>query len=172
MSRVESALAKVGIASAVAVLILVRTRRVPREQMGFVKPSLSLSLLFVAVYLGWMLASNAVLNWRGAWNWQPWLDAPLLASVLRVLAVGIIGPIAEELIFRGFLYGRLLKYLGTALTILVTAAGWAALHYMYDWPVMGVIFVDGILLGLARWRTRSVFPPMVMHALYNLYAIW
>jgi membrane protease YdiL (CAAX protease family) len=40
------------------------------------------------------------------------------------------------------------------------------------WAVILVIVVDGILLGLARWKTRSVSPPMVMHALYNLYAIW
>jgi len=39
-------------------------------------------------------------------------------------------------------------------------------------PVIGVIFVDGLLLGLARWKTRSLFPPIVMHMLYNLYAIW
>jgi membrane protease YdiL (CAAX protease family) len=38
--------------------------------------------------------------------------------------------------------------------------------------VIAIIVVDGILLGLARWRTGSVFVPIVMHALYNLYAIW
>ncbi|MDB5721623.1 MAG: hypothetical protein JWP15_2241, partial [Alphaproteobacteria bacterium] len=31
---------------------------------------------------------------------------------------------------------------------------------------------DGLLLGLARWRTGSVLPPILMHISYNLYAIW
>jgi len=92
--------------------------------------------------------------------------------VLRVLAVGVLGPIAEELIFRGWFFGVLLKRVSPAVTILLTAAGWAALHYAYGVAVLGVILVDGLLLGLARWKTRSVYPPIVMHMLYNLYAIW
>ena len=38
--------------------------------------------------------------------------------------------------------------------------------------MIAIIFVDGLILGLARWRTRSVFAPAAMHMLYNLYAIW
>jgi hypothetical protein len=76
------------------------------------------------------------------------------------------------LLFRGFLFGWLQPRIGTAFTIAATAASWAVLHYEYSWQVIMVIVVDGILLGLARWRTRSVITPIVMHMLYNLYAIW
>lgn len=62
--------------------------------------------------------------------------------------------------------------MGAGPAIIATAVGWALLHYSYTWTVIGVIIVDGLILGLARLRTRSVFPPIVMHALYNLYAIW
>lgn len=172
MSSIGSAALKVAIAGGAVAVVLLKTRRLPREQMGFVRPPVLPSLLFIAAYLGWMLATDAVIHWRGPWNWQPWIDAPLAASAMRVLAVCFLGPTAEELIFRGFGFGFLQPRIGTTLTVVVTAAAWAALHYSYGWAVLFVILVDGILLGLARWKTRSVFPPIVMHMLYNLYAIW
>ena len=172
MNPVESAALKVALAGGAIVLVLVRTRKLPREELGIVRPPLPLSLLFLAIYLAWMLGSDAVLHWRGAWDWRPWIAAPIAASAMRVLAVGILGPIAEELIFRGWFFGVLLKRVGAIIAIFTTAVGWAMLHYSYSWAVIGVIVVDGLLLGLTRWKTRSVFPPIVMHALYNLYAVW
>lgn len=172
MGPIESAAIKVAVAGGISLVVLFRTRNVPREELGIVRPPFLLSALLVLVYLGWMFASDAAIHWRGPWDWRPWLAAPLVASAMRVLAVGILGPIAEELVFRGWFFGLLLKRVGPALTIAVTAVGWALLHYTYTWTVVAVIVVDGLLLGIARLKTRSVFPPMVMHALYNLYAIW
>ena len=172
MSPIESAAVKAGIAAAAIVLVLARTRKLPREELGFVRPSLLPALAILGLYLAWMLGTDLVLGWRGPWDFAPWLAAPLLASILRVLAVGFLGPIAEELIFRGWFLGALQKKVGPAIAILATAAGWTALHYSYGLAVLGVILVDGLLLGLARWRTKSVYPPIVMHMIYNLYAIW
>ena len=172
MEPIVSAATKVGIAAAVIILVLFRTREIPRDRLGLVRPPIALSLLFVAIYLLWMVASNAAINWRGPWEFAPWLAAPPLASAMRLLAVCLLGPIAEELIFRGWFFGLLLDRFGAAIAIVATALGWALLHYAYSWPVILVIIVDGILLGAARWRTRSVFVPIVMHALYNLYAVW
>jgi len=172
VSPIASAATKVAISGAVTCVVLFRTRSVPRDELGLVRPPVGLSLLFLAIYLAWMFASDTVLHWRGPWDWRPWVEAPLPASAMRVLAVCLLGPIAEELIFRGWFFGLVQKRFGTAPTILVTAVGWALLHFSYSWRVILVIAVDGILLGVARWRTGSVFAPIVMHALYNLYAIW
>jgi membrane protease YdiL (CAAX protease family) len=173
MTPIESALVKAAVAGAAIVLVLVKTKNMSREDLGLVRPrALPLTLAIMLLYFGWMLGTNALLGWRGPWDWTPWLAAPLLASVLRVLAVGILGPIAEELIFRGWFFGLLGKRIGVAATLLLTAAGWTLLHYDYGWAVLGVILVDGLLLGLARLVSRSVYPPIVMHILYNLYAVW
>ena len=172
MSPVAAGAVKAGVAGAVVAIILFRTRKLPAAEMGFARPPLQAALLFLAIYRAWMFGTDAVLHWRGPWDWGPWIAAPLLASALRVLAVCVLGPTGEELLFRGWLFGFLLRRIGTAATIVVTAAAWAVLHYTYSLPVIGVIFVDGLLLGLARWKTRSLFPPIVMHMLYNLYAIW
>lgn len=172
MGPIQSAALKVALAAAAIILLLVRTRKVGREELGILAPPPWASVLFVAAYLAWMFGSDALFQWRGPCDWQPWVKAPLAASAMRVLAVGILGPVAEELIFRGWFFGILQKRVGAGLAIIATAVGWALLHYSYTWTVIGVIIVDGLILGLARLRTRSVFPPIVMHALYNLYAIW
>jgi membrane protease YdiL (CAAX protease family) len=172
MSPIASAAVKAGVAAAAIVLVLARTRAVPRDELGFVRPPLLPSFLILAVYLAWMLGTDAAIHWRGPWDFRPWLAAPLLASILRVAAVGLLGPIAEELIFRGWFFGVVQKRAGAVAAILLTAAGWSVLHYAYGLMVVGVILVDGLLLGLARWRTGSVYPPIVMHIVYNLYAIW
>ncbi len=173
MSPIESALVKAAVSGAAIALVLFKTKHMTRDDLGLVRPvRLPLTLGIIALYLGWMLGTNALMGWRGPWDWTPWLAAPLLASALRVLAVGILGPIAEELIFRGWFFGLLKPRIGVATTLLLTSAGWAVLHWDYGWAVIGVILVDGLLLGLARLTSRSVYPPIVMHMLYNLYAVW
>lgn len=172
MSSIGSAFIKVALSAGVIGLVLYRTRKVAREELGCVRPSLVPAAMFVILYLGWMLASDAAIHWRGPWDFRPWLAAPFLAGAMRVIAVAMLGPAAEELIFRGWIFGALAKRVGIPLTIALTALGWASLHYAYPWQVIVVIAVDGILLGLARWKTRSVYVPIVMHALYNLYAVW
>ncbi len=173
MSPIESALVKAAVAGAAIAVVLFRTKQMSRDDLGLVRPArLPPTLAIMLLYFGWMLGTNALTGWRGPWDWTPWLAAPLLASVLRVLAVGILGPIAEELIFRGWFFGLLKARIGVAATIAPTAIGWTALHYTYSWTVLGVILVDGVLLGLARLASRSVFPPIVMHIIYNLYAVW
>jgi len=95
---------------------------------------------------------------------------PLAAAVL-----GIGAPLSEELLFRGLLYSSLRTRWSAVPSILVTAVLFAYLHEPYR------IFTDprafplpilylGIVLGLARERTSSVVPGMVMHALNNALA--
>jgi len=165
MTPIESALVKAAVAGAAIALVLFKTKHLSRADMGLVRPvRLPLTFGIMLLYFGWMLGTNALLGWRGPWDWTPWLAAPLLA--------GFLGPIAEELIFRGWFFALLKPKVGVAATLLLTSAGWALLHYDYSWAVIGVILVDGLLLGLARLTSRSVWPPIAMHIIYNLYAIW
>jgi membrane protease YdiL (CAAX protease family) len=175
VSAIVSAATKVAISGGVVALILFRMSRAKDRDLGWfgiVRPELLPTAIFAVVYLGWMLASDQAIHWRGPWDFRPWQSAPLLASAMRVLAVCLLGPMAEELLFRGVIFSWLKERIPLTLTIVLTAVGWALLHWSYSWAVIGVIVIDGILLGAARARTGSVVPPIIMHALYNLYAIW
>jgi membrane protease YdiL (CAAX protease family) len=46
------------------------------------------------------------------------------------------------------------------------------LHLEYSWQVDTFIMIDGLMLGAAMLSTRSIFVPMILHILWNLYAAW
>jgi hypothetical protein len=92
--------------------------------------------------------------------------APLLWVVLLVVA-----PISEEVLFRGFLFeGLAQSRVGSVGAIGLSSALWAGIHLQYDLYGIADVFVSGLLLGLARWKTNSLFTSMVMHGLMNLIA--
>jgi membrane protease YdiL (CAAX protease family) len=174
MQPIASAALKAGVSAAGAAILLVRMKRSQRPWpwFGVTLPPVVPTLAFIGVYLVWMLGTDALTHWRGPWDFRPWQEAPLIASALRVVAVCFFGPLVEELIFRGIAFSWLAERVNIPLTIAATALVWSAMHYNYAWWVIAIIFVDGLILGLARWRARSVLAPAAMHMLYNLYAIW
>jgi membrane protease YdiL (CAAX protease family) len=143
------------------------------HDFGLGKPRLGPMLLWYGIYVAWMLASNALWHWRGPWDFEPWKQASLMHDAGRVLAVGILGPIGEELFFRAILY-RLVAgtRLGVPGAIGITSAIWAPLHYSYSWDAILIIFVSAIMLGLARHYAKSVWAPTAMHITWNLFAVW
>lgn len=85
------------------------------------------------------------------------------------LGTGLLGPLFEELFYRGFLFAGLRRSrLGIGGTIITTAALFALTHYRYG--VFGVIwiFVLGLVFGIARHRSDTIRLPIVMHVTYNL----
>ena len=91
--------------------------------------------------------------------------------VLFFIAVVVVGPIAEEIAFRGFLFrGLSATWLGVAGTTVLTSAAWAAMHVQYDWVLLGQIFLIGLLLGWLRWASGSTLLTILLHVLANLAA--
>ena len=88
------------------------------------------------------------------------------------IAVVVFAPLFEEILFRGFLFVGLRKsMIGAAGTIIVTSLLWAALHAQYNVYGMVSIFILGILLGIVRLKTGSLWAPILFHALWNLVSI-
>ncbi len=97
-----------------------------------------------------------------------------LAGVLPLLwlAMVVVAPITEELLFRGFLHrGWSPSWLGTSGTIVLTSALWALLHQQYGWLGILFIFVMGLLFGWLRQRSGTTTVTIVLHALNNLFAM-
>ncbi len=92
---------------------------------------------------------------------------------LYVLAIAIMAPLWEELLFRGFVYDGYAKTraLGPIGAILVPAVIWAVIHMQYEVHDIVTIFVLGLVIGLARWRTESLYVPVAMHCVLNSIAI-
>jgi membrane protease YdiL (CAAX protease family) len=83
----------------------------------------------------------------------------------------LVAPLAEEAFFRGFLFtGVAHSRLGPAGAVVLSSLLWAALHLQYDLYGMAMIFLGGLLLGYARWQSRTVYVPFAMHVVQNLVA--
>lgn len=86
-------------------------------------------------------------------------------------SIVLFGPVAEEVIFRGFLFrGWQQSRLGNWGTILLTALLWAGIHLQYDAYGIAMIFAYGIFLGWVRSRTGSMLLCVVLHSALNLIA--
>jgi hypothetical protein len=82
----------------------------------------------------------------------------------------LIGPVTEEIGFRGFLFQPIERAQGAVAAILITSAIFASLHggqYGWSWQILTLLFVAGVSFGFVRWKTGSLWPPIVMHIAYN-----
>ncbi len=90
--------------------------------------------------------------------------------VLIWIAVVIFSPVFEEMFFRGFLFaGFNASKVGVTGAIFITAVLWALSHAtQYSvWELL-VIFGVGVVFGIVRWKTKSLFASLTMHSLWNL----
>ena len=101
-------------------------------------------------------------------DWMKGIYRSAVFVPLLLVAIVIVAPVLEELLFRGFLFeGMRHSRLGDPGTIVLASLAWACVHLQYEWFYIGQIFALGVLLGVARVRTGSVATPMVMHSLAN-----
>ncbi len=96
------------------------------------------------------------------------VDTPLFLWI----AIVVIGPIFEEVVFRGFLFSGLeASVVGPIGAIVLTSLAWAGIHLQYDLFDLTSIFVLGILLGTAKVKTGSLYITSGMHMLVNFLAM-
>lgn len=78
----------------------------------------------------------------------------------------VVAPVAEEVIFRGYFYGVLKKWLGGAGAAVVSGAIFAAMHV--NVPSLAPLFVLALCLTVAYEAAGSLLVTIFMHALFNL----
>ena len=77
----------------------------------------------------------------------------------------IIAPVAEEVIFRGYLYGVIRRFGGRIPALLTSSLLFAAIHVHL--PSMPGLLILAVILCLLYERTGSLWAPITMHALFN-----
>ena len=132
-------------------------------------------LMWLAILILFALASDSLTRLLG----RPIVPEFMVqiyetASVAPLLWIALIvaAPLFEEIFFRGFLFeGFQHSKLGPIGTVLLTSLGWTVLHLQYGAYELVTIFLLGILFGVARLKAKSIYPPLAMHALFNLFAM-
>lgn len=105
---------------------------------------------------------------------QKLIDNPNDPWVMALVAGAVIGaPIVEELVYRVFLQGALIKWLKSPwLSIILTAIIFASIHRLNTppapWYTLPTLFGVGLTCGIAYERTRRVGVPIMMHMCFNL----
>jgi uncharacterized protein len=145
-----------------------------------------LAELFGTFHIGWlkelcvggligsvmMLVPALILGIFGwvRWQWNPVPLPTLLSSLLLFAGVAA----AEELLFRGFVFQRLISGLGQWPAQLITAAFFLLTHLNNPGMTGTVrvmasinIFLASILFGLAFIRTKSLAMPLGLHWMTN-----
>jgi membrane protease YdiL (CAAX protease family) len=98
-------------------------------------------------------------------GWVPGHVAPFVFSVIVVAGVA---PVVEELLFRGLGFSLLARY-GRWVAIVGVGVAFAIAHGLPR--ALPVLIPFGAALAYLRDRTGSVYPGMVVHALFNGVAI-
>ena len=84
--------------------------------------------------------------------------------VLFFLVGGIVAPVAEEIVFRGLIFGYLRRW-GVPAAVLISTALFAALHL----PAVPITqIVGGMVFAVAYHKGGSLMVPIVIHVLGNL----
>ena len=171
------------IAAAVLVLLWARWSRTPWAEIGYVRPqswtrTAALGLTFGAVFK--LVMKAIVMPLFGADPVNPayhYLAGNRAALPGMVLTLIFSAGFAEETLYRGYLFERLGKLLGTGsgaktAIVAITSALFAVAHYS-EQGIAGVeqAAITGLVFGTIFARTGSLWMPMVVHAAFDLTAL-
>ena len=95
---------------------------------------------------------------------KDWDSSRAGAFVAFFLVVTLLAPVVEELTYRGIGFALLAPY-GTGVAILTTGVLFGAAHGLI--VALPVLTIFGIVVGWLRARTNSVYPSMLLHAIFN-----
>ncbi len=93
--------------------------------------------------------------------------------LLSLLAICVVAPLFEEVVFRGFLFSRFRHtYLGQSGALLFTSVIFTMIHGQYQGIELLMIFSLAVLLGVCRIKTGNVKNCIAIHMLNNAVAMF
>jgi membrane protease YdiL (CAAX protease family) len=153
--------------------------REPLTALGFIKTRGIKPYVFAAGM--WMIGLSVLMFWVQALIWldidslvppetaQKALDQAGGSIVATIVLVGILGPIAEEIFFRGFVLPGLVKRFGVVRSLLLSSLIFGLFHI--DPGAIVPTFALGLALGWVYLKTGSIWPAMFAHGLHNTVAV-
>ena len=174
-SQFLSTLVKLVLPAVTTLLILFAARRRGiswGDGLGFTRPKATMLAGWVGLWIVWILATEALIRIFGLEQAKAWPHYSPTILVMRISAIAFLGPLCEEVVMRGLIFGLLRRSaVGWLGAVTITAVLWAAAHYRYRFVTVLLITVDGMLLGLARYKGGSLWLPITMHSLGNMISI-
>ncbi|MGB7600727.1 MAG: type II CAAX endopeptidase family protein [Candidatus Sulfotelmatobacter sp.] len=127
-----------------------------------------LSLVGVGVLMLGFDALGRFLPMPKTTPFDQFFEHPMDAYLTVAFAV-TLGPLMEEIFFRGFLYPVIARRLGVVWGIILTALPFGLMHYAQyrSWSAVLIIILVGVVLTTVRAVTKSVASSFLAHVGYN-----
>jgi membrane protease YdiL (CAAX protease family) len=87
------------------------------------------------------------------------------AFVANFVVVALVAPVVEELTYRGLGFAAVRQFFGGAAAVVVTGVAFGLAHGLVI--ALPVLTIFGLILGWLRLRTESLYPPIILHAVFN-----
>ena len=120
-----------------------------------------------------LTALFSVFSWFNLTETQPLLYSTLISpsgKILAALALVVAGPILEEVIYRGLIYGKLRKNHSLITSILTVSILFGFLHG--QWNVGVDVFALSVVACLMREATGTIYAGIILHVLKNTIAFY
>lgn len=162
-----------GIILGVVVLI---ARGLGRGALGLVRPASwgrALGLGAAALVAVWVAAGilNPFLEAGEEQGLVPdgWDSSRAAPFAANFLVVAVAAPVVEELTYRGLGLAVVQSVLAPVWAVVVTGLVFGLAHGLV--VALPILSIFGVILGWLRWKTNSLYPPIVLHAVFNAAAL-
>jgi membrane protease YdiL (CAAX protease family) len=100
-------------------------------------------------------------------------DTPPAARLMLIGSVVLIGPVLEELLYRGLLQSAVVQLTGMRwMAIFAVSAVFAVMHLgAAAWYTLPGLMALSIAFGWTYERTGSLLPPILLHILFNAFNV-
>ncbi len=157
------------LAFAIITAITLLWARWAKLDLGFRRPDYRAAEPWALMFILWLTAEWAITLFL---PFEP--DPEALAGRQpfslgeELVAFGLLAPLCEELLFRGAMFSALLRRWGIATAVIVPSLLWGLIHAHAAWWFALSVAGSGALLAMVRWKGGSIYPPMALHAAFNL----
>lgn len=157
-------------------IVLAISRGLSRDTLGFRRPRSwprAVGLTLAALAAIWVAGTvlNVFLKAGEEQGLVPdgWDSARAGAFVANFVVIAIVAPVVEETTYRGLGYAAVGASYGPVAAILVTGIAFGLSHGLV--VALPVLSLFGVILAALRWRTGSLYPPIILHAVFNAAAL-
>ena len=156
----------------ISVIVLVIARGVPREIIGFRAPGhwgraaglivVSLVAIWAASWIFGLFLNASEEQGLVPDTWEPNRAGAFVANFAVIV---LVAPVVEETTYRGLGFAAVRSSFGPLAAVLVTGLAFGLSHGLL--LALPVLTLFGVILAVLRWKTESLYPPIILHALFN-----
>jgi membrane protease YdiL (CAAX protease family) len=144
------------------------------KQLPVFKTIAYVALAFLLTFVAWIIVAPLILVFLPFINleesqeiFQP--NMSQIAQILLIFYAVIIGPLLEEIVFRGIILPAVSNRWNFVVGVILSTIIWSLLHLQLNVIIFTSIF--GIVLSYIYLKSQSLWPSFLTHVLKNLIAV-